>query len=415
MPARARTRLTAEVTDFSHHSGAFADRPIEMLAELRERGPVTWSTAHDGFWVVTDHRDVIDGLADYGRFSSGFGPAIPANPFGTRHIPVGIDPPAHTTYRRVLNGWFGKAEVNRREPEIRALVEEIVKGLRERGSWDFVTDLAEVSPGAVTLGILGWDASRRVELLDVMARGLRNAAATDPGTVARNEAGDRWIREQILAEAAERRAHPREDLMTVLATDPIIDGAPMSDEEVSDTVVFLLLAGFHTTSGALTALLVHLARDPQLRARLDADRRLVPEAIEEIVRIHAPVTALARRVTEDTELGGVAMTRGDWALFVNLAANHDPAAFPDPQTVDLDRNRAKSVAFGWGVHRCMGLHLARLILRVEVEAVLDLLPDFEIDLGRTVRSRHLGIGWFYDAVPARLPVSPSVATPGSRA
>lgn len=396
---------TAVVTDFSHHSHEFAERPFETLHELRALAPVAWSTAHDGFWVVTDHQDVIDGLADFERFTSSFGPAIPANPFGTRHIPVGLDPPLHTTYRRVLNTWFSKAEVTRREPELRALVEEIVRELAERGSWDFVADLADVSPGAVTLGILGWDRSRRVELLEVMSRGLKNQASPDPEVIEQNKQGNLWIREEILKEAADRRAHPREDLMTVLATEPIADGRPMDDEELSDTVVFLLLAGFHTTSGALTALLVQMARDPALLKRLDENRELIPEAIEEIVRIYTPVTALARRVTEDTELGGVAMKQGDWTLFVNMAANHDPDAFPDPEEVDLDRNRAKSVAFGWGIHRCMGLHLARLILRLEVEAVLDLLPGHRIDLDHTVRSDHMGVGFFYQSVPASLPTS----------
>lgn len=390
------------VTDFSHHSAEFALRPFETLATLRAEAPVAWSTAHDGFWVVTDHQDIIDGLADYGRFTSSFGPAIPANPFGTRHIPVGMDPPLHSAYRRVLNNWFSKAEVTRLEPQIKTLVEGIVTELAERRSWDFVADLADVSPGAVTLGILGWDRSRREELLAVMARGLRNAATTDPEVLEQNAAGNRWIRDQILAEAADRRQSPRQDLMTVLATEPIANGVAMTDEEVSDTVVFLLLAGFHTTSGALTALLVQMAKDPALRKRLETDRDLIPAAIDEVIRIFTPVTAVARRVTGDTELGGVAMREGDWTLFVNMAANHDPIAFPEPEKVDLDRDRAKSVSFGWGVHRCMGLHLARLILRVEVEAVFDLLPGYTIDLDRTVRSDHLGIGFFYATVPAAL-------------
>ncbi|MEX5636566.1 cytochrome P450 [Parafrankia sp. FMc2] len=393
----------AVVVDFSHHSDTLAECPFETLADLRRTAPVAWSTAHDGFWVVTNHQDVMDGLADYGRFTSSFGPAIPANPFGTRHIPVGLDPPLHTIYRRALQTWFNKSEVTRREPEVKALIAEIVQDLAERRSWDFVSDLADVSPGAVTLGILGWDSSRRLDLLGVMARGLKNSASTDPAVVAQNAEGNRWIREQILAEARDRRAHPREDLMTVLSTEPIADGALMNDEEISDTVVFLLLAGFHTTSGALTALLVQMARQPELRARLMEDRGLIPAAIEEAIRIYAPVTALARRVTEDTELGGTRMSKGHWALFVNMAANHDPDAFPEPEMFDLTRNRAKSVAFGWGVHRCMGLHLARAILRLEVEAVFDLLPDHVIDLDGTRRAHHLGIGYFYETVPAHLP------------
>ncbi|MFJ8605318.1 hypothetical protein ACIREM_42785 [Streptomyces shenzhenensis] len=98
-PAESTRHAPAEavVVDFSHHSDAFAERPFQVLAELREPAPIVWSTAHEGFWVVTDHQAVIDGLADYERFTPSSGPAIPANPFGTRHIPVGLDPPLHTT------------------------------------------------------------------------------------------------------------------------------------------------------------------------------------------------------------------------------------------------------------------------------------------------------------------------------
>ncbi|MFE7980293.1 cytochrome P450 [Streptomyces shenzhenensis] len=391
------------VTDFDHHSAKFAARPFEVLEELREAAPVAWSTAHGGFWVITDHGNVVEGLADYSTFSSTAGPAIPANPFGTRHIPVAFDPPLHALYRKVLNEWYSRAEISRREPEIKAMVTEIVTGLRERGSWDFVSDLANVSPGAVTLGILGWDVGQRLELLDVMTQSLRNQANPDPEVQKQNTQRNLWFREQILREANDRRANRRDDLMSVLANDPIVDGQPLTDEELADMVVLLILAGFHTTSGALTALLVHMEEHIDDKQRLDQDRSLIPHAIEEIVRIYSPATAHARKVTQDTEFGGVEMKKGDWTLFVNMAANHDPGAFPDPERVDLDRNRAKSVAFGWGVHRCLGLHLARLILRLEIEAVLDLLPGYRIDLDAAVRSDHMGLGYFYLSVPASIP------------
>lgn len=390
------------VTDFDHHSATFAAAPFEVLRELREEAPIAWSTAHGGFWVVTDHEHVVEGLADYATFSSTSGPAIPANPFGTRHIPVAFDPPVHGAYRKVLNEWYSRTEINRREPEITAMVEEVVRGLRDRGSWDFVADLANVSPGAVTLGILGWDVTQRLELLDVMTQSLRNQANPDPKVQAANARRNVWFREQIMREAEDRRAHPRDDLMTVLATENVVAGKQLTDEELCDCVVLLILAGFHTTSGALTALLAHLERHPEDKARLDQDRSLIPLAIEEIVRIYSPATAHARRVTTDADFAGVAMKKDDWALFVNMSANHDPEAFPDPEAVDLDRNRAKSVAFGWGVHRCLGLHLARLILRIEVEAVLDLLPGYEIDLEAAELSRHMGQGYFYQSMPARL-------------
>ncbi|MFJ9390800.1 cytochrome P450 [Nocardioides sp. NPDC101246] len=393
------------VTDFDHHSRAYAERPFETLATLRNDTPVAWSTAHDGFWVVTDHEHVMAGFSDYETFSSARGPAIPAHPFGTRHIPVAIDPPDHAMYRKVLNSWFSKASIDALQPKMKAMVEEIVGTLAARGSWNFVDDLANVSPGAVTLDILGWDAGQRIELLDVMTYGLINMGNADPAVVEKSAEGNRWIREQIMREVADRRSAPREDLMTVLATEPIAGGEMLLDEEITDMVVLLLLAGFHTTSGALTSLLVHLETDPELRRRLEQDRDLIPAAIEEIIRVYTPAPPIARNVANDTELGGVSMRAGDWVLFVNQAANRDPSAFPEPDAVDLDRNRAKSVAFGWGVHRCLGLHMARAILRLEVEAIFDLLPGYELDLDAAVRSNAMGQGYFFTSLPARLPAA----------
>jgi cytochrome P450 len=399
-----RTPPDVVVTDFDQHSAAFAEHPFTILAELREKAPIAWSTAHGGFWVITDHEHVVDGLADYATFSSTSGPAIPANPFGTRHIPVAFDPPDHALYRKVLNIWYSKAEIARREPQIKAMVEEIVRGLAERDSWDFVSDLGNVSPGAVTLGILGWDPTQQRELFDVMTESMRNQANPDPEVQAENGRRNLWFREQIMREANEHRVGPRrDDLMSVLANDPIIDGKPLTDEELTDMVVLLILAGFHTTSGAFTSLLVHMEEHPEVRTRLDENRELIPQAIEEIIRIYSPAMAHARRVTGDTEFGGVAMKKDDWTLFVNMAAYHDPEAFPDPLEVDLDRNRAKSMAFGWGVHRCLGLHLARLILRIEVEACLDLLRGYTIDLDRAVLSTNMGTGYYYLSLPASLP------------
>ncbi len=396
------TPTDAPVTDFDHHSQAYADRPFETLARLREHSPTAWSTAHGGFWVVTDHEHVLEGFADYKTFSSARGPAIPYHAFGRRHIPVAIDPPDHAAYRKVLNEWFSKAAITAREPEIKAMVEGLVRGLAEAGSWDFVADLANVSPGAVTLGLLGWDPAQRLELLGVMTFGLQNQAATDPAIIEQNAANNAWIREQIVGEANQRRAEPTDDLMTVLATEPIVGGKLMTDEEIADTVVLLLLAGFHTTSGALTTLLMHLELHPETKQLLEEDRGLIPDAIEEIIRVYTPAPPIARSVTTDTDFGGVRMREDDWVLFVNMSANHDPAVFPEPEKIDLGRNRAKSVAFGWGVHRCLGLHLARLILRIELEAVFDLLPGYRIDRDAAVRSKHMGQGYFFEALPARL-------------
>lgn len=397
------TPSDATVTDFDQHSSEFAADPFGVLDNLLENSPRSWSTAHGGFWVVADHEHVIKGLADYETFSSSAGPAIPVNPFGARHIPVALDPPDHREYRRVLNDWYSKSSILKLEPVLREMVEGIVQGLVKRGSWDFAADLANVSPGNATLGILGWDASRQRELMDVMARTMDNQASKDPEVIEANSRANAWIRDQIIAEAQNRREHPTSDLMSVLANEPTVYGRPLTDEEITDMVVLLLLAGFHTTSGAFTSLMIEMEKDPEFRRRLQEQRELIPAAIEEVIRVYSPAAAHARLVMRDLEFGGINMRKGDMVLFINMAANRDPEAFSDPGTLDLDHPRARSVAFGWGVHRCLGLHLARLILKIEVETVFDLMPGYEIDMDNAVLTDHMGIGYVYRTVPAHLP------------
>ncbi|MBQ0850778.1 cytochrome P450 [Streptomyces sp. BH-SS-21] len=390
------------VTHFDHHSRQFAGNAITTVNELREQAPVARSDAYDGFWVVTRHDLVAEAFRDFESFSSKNGASIPALSFGSTHIPTSMDPPDHQIYRRVLTPWFSQSSIRKLEPWIRETVAALVAKLAERGTWDFVPDLADITPGTVTLTILGMAADRQGEFLAAMARGMENQGTTDEELLAEMARDKEWLVAQILREAADRRAAPRDDLMSVLANDELPGGGKVTDAQIVDIVMVLLLAGFHTTSGALTAMLVHLERHPELRERLRAEPERIPDAIEEIVRLYAPATGMARQVTRDREFGGVQLREGDMAFMLIMAASRDPRQFENPDELDLDRSNSKSVAFGWGVHRCLGLHLARTVLRIEMELVFELLPDYEIDLERVRLSHTMGIGYLHESVPARL-------------
>ncbi len=390
------------VTHFDHHSVDFAHTAIDTVNTLREQAPVAWSDAYDGFWVVTRHDLVSEGFRDFESFSSRKGASIPALSFGSTHIPTSMDPPQHAVYRRILTPWFSQTAMGKREPWMRERVRELVTGLRDRGSWDFVPDLADIMPGTVTLTILGVDPARQQEFLAAMARGMANQGTTDPDVRAEMERDKQWLVDQILAEAADRRATPRDDLMTVLATEQLPDGSKITDAQIIDIVMVLLLAGFHTTSGALTALLVHIEHRPELRQRLMAEPDRIPAAIEETVRLYAPATGMARLVTKDREFGGVRMREGDMAFLLIMAASRDPRQFEDADEMDLDRNNGKSVAFGWGVHRCLGLHLARILLKIQMETIFEVVPDYRIDLERVRLSDTMGIGYLHESVPASI-------------
>ncbi|WP_216892301.1 cytochrome P450 [Nocardia alni] len=397
MPAGPQTRIT----DFSHHDVEFARDPFNTLNHLLEEKPVAWSTKHDGFWVLNRFEDVTAAFRDYKTFSSRRGAAIPALNLGGGHIPVSLDPPAHAAYRNILNPWFTADAISKREPEIRTFVRGVVAALAEAGEWDFVRDVANVVPGTVTLGIIGLGSERRKEFLERMELGMSHQGSSDPEILARVRQDKEWIDAEILSCMRARRAHPQDDLMSVLANDPLGDGTELSDEQMLGIGMLLVLAGFHTTSAAFAAMMIHLAQHPDQRELLRSDPDRIPAAIEEIIRVYSPATAEGRYITRDVAVGGETLNEGDMVLLNIAAANKDPRKFEDPLRVDFDRDNRRAISFGWGVHRCLGQHLAKAILRIEIETVLELMPDFEIDQENVVRSDAMGVGFVHDRVPAR--------------
>jgi cytochrome P450 len=388
-------------TDFSHHDVSFARDPFNTLNKLLEKEPVAWSTKHDGFWVLNRYDDVTSAFRDYRTFSSQRGAAIPVLNLGGDHIPVSMDPPQHAKYRKILNPWFTAEAIAAREDAIRELVRGVIAPLAAAGEWDFVPDVANVVPGSVILGIVGFGASRRAEFLARMEVAMSHQANTDPDTAERIRNDKAWIDDEILTLMRARRAQPTDDLMSVLANDPLGDGTELTDAQMLGVGMLLVLAGFHTTSAAFAALMVHLSAHPDQRDWLLEDLGRIPAAIEEIIRVYSPATAEGRLVTQDVELGGETLRAGDMALLNIAAANKDPRQFTDPLEVDFTRDNRRSIAFGWGVHRCLGQHLAKAVLRIEVETVLEMMPDFVVDVENTRVSDAMGIGFVHDSVPAR--------------
>lgn len=395
--------LTTPIVEFDHHSKAFADTYIETANAIREVAPVVWTNAHGGYWIVTRHEECAEAFRDSESFTTRYGASIPKLSFGSKHIPITMDPPEHGIYRRFLNPWFTKKAITTREPEIREAARALVTSLRERGEWDFVTDMADVLPGYFTLSVLGFPTERRVELLKAMERGMRNQGTSDEALRAQMLEDNEWLRSEIQKEIEDRRIAPRDDLMTHLVSGELETGEHLTDQQIHDVVMVLLLAGFHTTSGALQSFIMINQRDPQLRAYLRSNPDKIPAAIEETIRLYAGSTGQSRTVDVDIEFAGEKMSKGDMIFFSLASVGRDPRFFEDPEVVDLDRDHGKSQAFGWGVHRCLGMHLARIILKVEIETILEIIPDYEIDMENVRMSHSMGIAYLHDYIPARLP------------
>jgi len=190
--------------------------------------------------------------------------------------------------------------------------------------------------------------------------------------------------------AAERRKNPTDDVATVIANG-LIDGEPLEDHVTAGYYIIAASAGHDTTSASTAGAMLALARDPAQFARVKADRSLLPGIVEEAIRWTTPVQHFMRTAAVDTELGGQAIAAGDWLMLNYVAANHDPSQFPDPRQFDAMREGNRHLAFGAGAHQCLGLHLARLEMRILFEVLLDRLGTVEL-AGEPARAKSTFVG-----------------------
>jgi cytochrome P450 len=308
-------------------------------------------------------------------FSSAGGVNIPSpgNPFP--FLPIEVDPPAHTRYRQFLQPWFSPGSVARLEDDIRTIVTELIDGFEAKGRADLARELAEPIPPMAIALFLGlprqdWHAFRG------MAEAMMTAAIAENHEQAAQSAMELigYLGQQLEA----RRQQPRQDLLTAIVQF-LLDGQPLNDEQLLGTTLFVLMAGYETTVGGIGSMLLHLARNPAAKQRLVTDRSLINSALEETLRIESPIPALSRTVTRDVCVHGVNMQKGDRVMLLFASANRDDAAFDHPERLIIDRPNNRHLAFGTGIHRCLGAHLARLEMRVVLEEVLDRIPGYRIE------------------------------------
>lgn len=358
------------VDAFDHWDPALAKDPFPIYDALRERCPVAHSGVHGGFFVFTRYGDIEAAARDHETFSSrsllipdvGLMPSSP---------PLDLDPPRHTQFRQVLLPYFSPGRTRKLEPITRSVAAGLVEALAPRGHCDVARDYAKHVPIAVLSHVLGVE-PRDEELFsnwtDLIVSGGPDPEASAQANVE--------IRDYFARLVEERRNEPRDDLVTFLVGAEVGDAA-MSTEDQLGVASLLLVAGIDTTWCMLGNSLWWLAQHPAARRRLAEDRELWPSAVEELLRRFAPVSVV-RVVTEDVSVDGTAVARGEHVLLPFPAANLDPDAFPEPYTLQLDRAPNRHLAFGAGVHRCLGAHLARMELRVGLEEFFKRVPEFEL-------------------------------------
>src|SRR5215475_1003169 len=365
-------------TDFSHLEPEWSADPYPIQDDLRQRCPIAHTDRFGGGWLPTRYEDVAAIAYDTERFSSraiilsNFRPPRELAPVGGSP-PISSDPPFHHDARKLLLPAFTKKAVARQEPPTRALCHSLIDAFEGQHVVDAAADYAQHIPIRVIAGMLGFppeDGPQFREFVEDLIEGINLPPEDRIARVSR-------LFDYLLAQVHEHLDHPREDLTTYLI-DAELYGRKLEPSHVVGTLVLLLIAGIDTTWSAIGASLWHLAKTPADRHRLVAEPGLLPTAAEELLRAYAPVT-MARLVREDTRWRGADMKADDWILLSFPAANRDPAQFDQAGEVVIDREVNRHAAFGLGIHRCLGSHLARMELRTALEVWLERSPEFSLD------------------------------------
>jgi len=364
-------------TDFSHFEPEWSADPYPIQDDLRQRCPIAHTDRFGGGWLPTRYEDVAAVAYDTGRFSSrsivmgNFRPPRDIAPIGGVP-PISSDPPFHHDARKLLLPAFTKTEVGKQEPATRAFCHELIDGFGDAAVVDAARDYAQHIPIRVIAGMLGFPREDGPQFREFVENALEGINLPPEERIANMSR----LFDYLLAQVHDHLDNPRDDLTTYLINAELY-GHKLEASHVVGSMALLLIAGIDTTWSAIGASLWHLATTPEDRRRLVADPGLMPTAIEEFLRAYAPVT-MARLVIEDMHWHGVDMKADDWILLSFPAANRDPAQFDRPDEVIIDREVNRHAAFGLGIHRCVGSHLARMELRVALEVWLSRISEFSL-------------------------------------
>jgi cytochrome P450 len=362
-------------TDFDHNALSTRAQADDLFADMHASCPVFHSQSWGGFWVAARHATLREVGRDTSTFVSGQGVMIPPLGHGRALIPMEADGDRHARYREILLPHLGPKAVAQLEPRVREVARAILDDIRPRRTADLYELYCKRLPAKMITVLLSvQDEPEFWDWTEILIYGR----FADASAVRR--AGDGLYRffEDVVDQRRERGFEPdADDLVSVLIR-AHAEGKLESNEEVVDLCFFLLIAGLDNTAFAIRAALWHLAAHPDHRQVLRDDPGLLRGFVEEVLRLYAPVTGLARNVGADVELDGCPIPEGDRVLLLFAAANRDPALFEDPDEFKFNRQGNPHVSFGVGAHRCLGSHLARLELRIAISEVLGTLPHYEL-------------------------------------
>ena len=331
--------------------------------------------AMEGSWVVTHYDDIRDVYQNAELYSSRETANFQQMLGETwKMIPISIDPPEHGKYRLLLNPWFSPKAINQMEPRIRATINGLIDTFIDKGECDVAYDFGRLYPVRVFMDLMGFPAEKLEEFLqweyallhsygdvDKMKWGIGSAVA--------------YCRSYI----EEVRANPANNLTSHIVHGQV-DGRPLTEDEIIGAVAFLWVGGLDTVAATTSLMIRRLCFDQALQSRLRDNPAMIPDAVEEFLRLH-PIVNSPRLVTRDHELHGAQLKAGDWVSCFNSAGNFDLAEFTDPREFRLDRPSNRHFTLAGGAHRCLGSHLARRELRIALGEFVRRVPQFDFKPG----------------------------------
>jgi cytochrome P450 len=374
------------IDDYAEHFDPLLppDEVHRAAAYMLAQCPVAHSDYDGGFWVINRHADLMRVMQDQEGFASGNrGVRVPHERVTRPPMPpIDSNPPVHRQVRQAINPFLTPQALGRQEHKFRSIIGGLVDQFASQGHCDIATDLAKIFPARTTLEILfGIDDPAALSQVRTWVRRLSYDMFKEDAAVLRaiQDEWSLWCQQFI----DDRRARPRQDdIVDALLRVKVDEGRLLTDPEVIGALQILLLGGFSTTSDATSNIVIALIEHPWLEAQLRARPDLIPDAVEEVLRLDPPVTARPRRCTRDVKIGGRTVHAGDRVLSFYLAANRDPQEFTEPDRLDIFRARNKIMTFGAGPHRCVGSNMARMSLRIMAEELLARVTDIQFAEGR---------------------------------
>jgi cytochrome P450 len=400
--------ITKKLENFSWNGSLTPEQAMELCRAARNLSGLPHSQADGGFYVPTRYDDVITVMDDPGTFSSA--PSV-FRPVAEEQPPfpaLEYDPPHHKEWRILFRELVNPRTAKVLEPQVRADVDARIDRFIGHGEADLIADVALYIPAQTICRAAGIGDMELADRIRIAAMAGIDASGKDP------ENFPRFVREfgeLVMPLIYERRETPKEDFLTRVATAQI-QGRRLTEPETVGTLFGLFGAGHHSTTSAMSTLFYDVLSRPAVRAELAEQPKLLSAAIEESLRLNPPFYGFFRRATKPVEISGTRIPENATVLANWMSANRDPAQFENPDEFRIDRARNKHVAFGYGIHTCVGAPLARLEMRVSLEQLLARIPDLELTGEKPVRYFGGAGATYLESLPVRFTPRP-MGSPGT--